>query len=195
MVVLRESVIILGYIYTSLPDIGIMVKVFTNGPGDLGSIPGWIITETQKWHLMAPCLILSIIRDGSRVKWSNPGKGIAPSPTSWCSSYRKGRLGITLDYVCLLYLLPIFTNISAREGYDTRSIFKRSLADLNSEFSFSYTNCLDRAEEPSLAYYLPIAGWRIIGFIPFPKGISGMWNAISLVKDSNSCRHVLFLRI
>ena len=25
------------------------------------------------------------------------------------------------------------------------------------------------AEEPSLPYYLPIAGGRIIGFIPFPR--------------------------
>ena len=32
------------------------------------------------------------------------------------------------------YYLP---NPSAREGYDTRSIFKRSSTDLNSEFSFS----------------------------------------------------------
>ena len=31
----------------------------------------------------------------------------------------------------------IFTNPSAREGYDTRSIFKRSLTGLNSQFSFS----------------------------------------------------------
>ena len=30
-----------------------------------------------------------------------------------------------------------FTNPSARSGYDTRSIFKRSLRGLNSEFSFS----------------------------------------------------------
>ena len=30
-----------------------------------------------------------------------------------------------------------FTNPSARVGYDTRSIFKRSLTGLNSEFSFS----------------------------------------------------------
>ena len=39
------------------------------------------------------------------------------------------------------YLMPnpaifIFTNPSARAGYDTRSIFKRSLTGLNSEFSF-----------------------------------------------------------
>ena len=44
---------------------------------------------------------------GSRVKWSNPGKGVAPSPTPWCSSYRKGGLRVTLDYdrLYLLYIL------------------------------------------------------------------------------------------
>ena len=41
-----------------------------------------------------------------RVKWSNPGKGVAPSPTPWCSSYRKGRLWVTLDYWRQLYFLP-----------------------------------------------------------------------------------------
>ena len=41
--------------------------------------------------------------------------------------------------------------------------FKQSLTGLNSEFSFS------KAEEPSLPYYLPIAGGRIIEFIPFPR--------------------------
>ena len=51
----------------------------------------------------------------------------------------------------------IFTNPLARAGYDTRSIFKRSLTGLNSELSFSYTSCLTKAEELSLPYYLPIA--------------------------------------
>ena len=36
-----------------------------------------------------------------------------------------------------ILVLIIFTNPSARAGYDTRSIFKRSLTGLNSEFSFS----------------------------------------------------------
>ena len=40
---------------------------------------------------------------------------------------------------------------------------------MNSEFSFSKTSCLTKAEELSLSYYLPIAGGRIIGFIPFPR--------------------------
>ena len=60
-------------------------------------------------------------------------------------------------------------NPSARVGYDTWSILKRSLTGLNSEFSFSQTSCLTKAEEPSPSYYLPIAGRRIIGFIPFPR--------------------------
>ena len=51
----------------------------------------------KKWYLMPPCLKLSIIRFGSRVKWVNPGKGVVPSPIPWCSSYRKRGLWITLD--------------------------------------------------------------------------------------------------
>ena len=84
----------------------------------------------------------------------------------------------------------LFTNPSARAGYDTRSIFKRSLTGLNSEFSFS------KAEEPSLPYYLPIAGGRIIGFIPFPRILvlcemqsvsSRIWTrvAVSISYDDN----------
>ena len=34
-------------------------------------------------------------------------------------------------------ILTVFTNPSARVGYDTRLIFKQSLTGLNSEFSFS----------------------------------------------------------
>ena len=68
-----------------------------------------------------------------------------------------------------LWVLFIFTNPSAPAGYDTRSIFKRCLTGLNSEFSFSKTSCLTKAEEPSLSYYLPIAGGKIIGFIHFPR--------------------------
>ena len=82
-----------------------MVRVFSNGPGDLGSIPGRVIPKTLKRYLMPPCLTLSIIRYGSRVKWRNPGKGVASSPTPWCSSYRKRCLRVTLDYGRQLYLL------------------------------------------------------------------------------------------
>ena len=66
----------------------------------------------KKWYLMPPCLTLSIIRHGSRVKWSNPGKGVAPFPTPWCSSYRKGSLRVTLDYGRQLYFVKFHLKIS-----------------------------------------------------------------------------------
>ena len=61
--------------------IGLVDRVFANGPGDLGSIPGRGI--------------LSNISYVSRVKWRHPGKRVAPSQ---CSSYWKGSLLVTLDY-------------------------------------------------------------------------------------------------
>ena len=62
--------------------------------------------DSKKWYLMPPCIMfilnaLSIIRYGSRVKWSSPGKEVVPSPTPWCSSYRKGSLWVTLDFTLL----------------------------------------------------------------------------------------------
>ena len=84
-------------LYIKLPDIGMLVRVFANGLGDLGSIPCQVIPKTQKMMLDA-ALTLSTIRHRSRVKWRNPGKGVAPSPTPWCSSYRKGSLQKTLEY-------------------------------------------------------------------------------------------------
>ena len=82
-----------------------MVRVFANSLGDLGLIPGQVIPKTKKWYLMPPCLTLIIIRYGSKIKWVNPGIGVAPSPTPWFSSYWKGSRWVTLDYSCQLYLL------------------------------------------------------------------------------------------
>ena len=87
------------YIYLGLVD-----RVFTNGLGDMGSIPDRIMPKTfKKWYLIPPCLTLSNIKYVSRVKWSNPGKGVAPFPTPQCSSDWKGSLLVTLDYSRQLY--------------------------------------------------------------------------------------------
>ena len=59
----------------------------------------------KKLYLIPPCLTLSNIRYVSRVEWSNPGKGVVPSPTPSCSSYWKGSLLVTLDYGCQLTYL------------------------------------------------------------------------------------------
>ena len=64
-------------------------------------------------------------------------------------------------------------------------------------FSLNFqTSCLTKAEEPSLPYYLPIAGGRIIGFISFPRVLvlckmqsvsSRIWTrvAVSISYDDN----------
>ena len=54
--------------------------------------------KKKKRYLIPPCLTFSIIRYVSRIKWSNPGKGVAPSLTSWCSSLWKGSRWVALDY-------------------------------------------------------------------------------------------------
>ena len=56
-----------------------------------------------KWYLMPSCLTLSNIRYVSRVRWNNPGKGGAPSPTPQYSSYWKGSLLVALDYGRQIY--------------------------------------------------------------------------------------------
>ena len=82
--------------------IGVAVRVFANDPGDLGSISGRVIPKTQKMVLDA-----SLLNTQHYKVRINPGKGVAPFPTPWCSSYRKGSLRVTLDYGRQLYLLYV----------------------------------------------------------------------------------------
>ena len=67
--------------------IGLVGRVFTNGPVDLGSISGHVLPKTLKCYLIPPYLTHSNIRYVSRVKWGNPRNIVAPSPTPRCSSY------------------------------------------------------------------------------------------------------------
>ena len=77
--------------------------------------------------------------------------------------------GLCVRMCVSLYIhLYIFTNL-ALAGCDTRSIFKRSLIGLNSEFSFSYTGCPTKVKEPNMSYYIAITEGRIVGFIAFPR--------------------------
>ena len=47
----------------------------------------------KKWYLIPLCLTLSIIRYVSRVKWSNPRKGVAPPLHLGVVAIEKGALG------------------------------------------------------------------------------------------------------
>ena len=80
-------------------DIGLAVRVFANGPGDQGSIPGRVIPKTKKKMV----LDVSLLKTQHYKVWikgkvDQPREGVAPSHTPWCSSYRKGSLRVTLDY-------------------------------------------------------------------------------------------------
>ena len=83
----------------------------------------------QKWYLIPPCLTLSNIRYVSGVKWSNPGKEVAPSPTLGCSSNWKGSLLVTLDSGHRLYLFYLFKFIPVKGKEVTLAIFQIRFAD------------------------------------------------------------------
>ena len=94
-----------------IPDIGLAVRVFANGPGDLGSIPGRVIPKTQKMVLDASLLNTQHYKVRIKGKVEQSWEGVAPSPTPWCSSYRKGSLRVTLDYGRQLYFTYIYIYI------------------------------------------------------------------------------------
>ena len=74
-----------------------MVRVFANGPGDLGSIPGQVIPKTQKMVLDASLLNTQLYKVRIKGKGKQSREGVALSPTPWCSRYRKESLRVTLD--------------------------------------------------------------------------------------------------
>ena len=75
-----------------------MSIVFANRPGDLGSVPGRVIPKTQKMVLDASLLYTHHFKVQIKGKVDHPEKGVAPCPTTWCSSYLKESLLVTLDY-------------------------------------------------------------------------------------------------
>ena len=82
-----------------------MVRVFTNGSGGWGSIPGRVIPKTQEMVLNASLLNTQYYKIWIKGKVE---QGVAPSPTPQCSSYRKGSLWVALDYDCQLYNFTLY---------------------------------------------------------------------------------------
>ena len=88
-----------------------MVKVFANGPGDLGSIQGLFILKTQKMVLDASLLNTQHYKVRIKCKAEKSREKRSGLPyTPRCSSYRKGSFRVTLDlgrqlYFTFLYLL------------------------------------------------------------------------------------------
>ena len=100
--------------------ISLVGRVLANGLGNLGSIPGRVTPKTLKIVLGNPYLTLSNIRYVSKIKWSNLGEGVAPSPTPQFSKLLKrepsgrSRLqsSIFFIYICLyrwIWLLNFYS--------------------------------------------------------------------------------------
>ncbi len=62
------------------------------------------IPKTQKMVLDASLLNTRHYKVRIKGKVEQSRQGVTPSPTPWCSSYRKGSLRLTLDYGRQLYL-------------------------------------------------------------------------------------------
>ena len=75
-----------------------MVRVFANGPGDLGSISGRVITKTHKMVLDAALLNTQHYKVQINGKVGQSRERSSDPPTPQCGSYRKGRLRVTLDF-------------------------------------------------------------------------------------------------
>ena len=103
-----EYLIVWIFINIALWPIVIVGRVFVNGQGDQGSIPGWVIPKTQIIVLDASLLNTQHHKVSIKGKRSNLGKEVVSSPTPQCSSYCKGRLQVALDYGQPTYITIFF---------------------------------------------------------------------------------------
>ena len=90
--------------YLSIQFVGLVGRVFADGPGDLGSIQ---ISNTLKMVLDASLLNTQQYKVRMKGKVNQSKKGVAPSLTPRCSSYWKGSLWVAFDYGRQLYFIFI----------------------------------------------------------------------------------------
>ena len=110
----------------------------------------------KKWYLMPPCLTLSIIRYGSRIKWSNPGKWETPSPTPWWSSYRKGAFELLSTNVANFTLyIHIYIYIYNSSGFVSLYTIKFKCRCNN---CFGKYNCISNLKIDIIIYCSPTFG-------------------------------------
>ena len=138
--------------------------MFTNGLGDLGSIPRCVIPKTLKMVLDTSLLNTQQYKVHIKAKWSDPGKRVAISPTPRCSSYWKGSLLVALDYGRQLFFtyfcLGIIIICNMRES---------TLAEGDPKAPFSIATTL-RCREG--CFSIPWAIWDKLYYL---EGTSSRW--------------------
>ena len=82
----------------------------------------WVQSQVESYQKLKKMVLDASLLNTQHYKVRIKGKvelfreGVAPSPTPWCSSYRKGSLRVTLDYgrqlyfYFILYILLPFVN-------------------------------------------------------------------------------------
>ena len=85
--------------------IGLISEMFTNGPGDLGSILGRAIPKTQKIELNAALPNTQNYKVSIKGKVKQSREGVVPFSRPWCCSR------VTLDYGRQLYNLYGFKQL------------------------------------------------------------------------------------
>ena len=88
---------------------GHVCEVLLPGPGRPGFNPRSSHTKDSKNGASLLNTQHYKVRIKGKVEQSR--EGVAPSPTPWCSSYRKGSLRVTLDYGRQLYLLLLYCQV------------------------------------------------------------------------------------
>ena len=83
--------------------IGLVGRLFANGPGDLSSIPRRVISKTLKMVLNTS--LLNPLQYKVRIKGKvEQSREISSAlPTSQCSWFPKGSLLVPIDYGCQLF--------------------------------------------------------------------------------------------
>ena len=76
-----------------IADTGLAVRMFTNGPGDLGSILGRFIPKIQKNILDASLLNTQHYKVRIKGKMDQSREAVAPSPTHGVVAIEKGAFG------------------------------------------------------------------------------------------------------
>ena len=121
----KHKILIRIYIYIY----GLAVRVFANDPGDLGSIPGHTKDSKKKKKKKEKKKVLDAsllntehykVRIKGKVEQSR--EGVAPSPTHWCSSYRKGSLRVTLDYGRQLFFIIVLVVTKSLCGFVAKQV-------------------------------------------------------------------------
>ena len=129
-------------------------------------LPGRVIPRTQKMVLDASLLNTQHYRVQIKGKVEQSGKAVVPSPTPWCSSYRKGSLRVTLDYSRQLYY-----NVTIFASKIIESILFSCI------MSYPFLLCL-------LAFFSP-SPFPEISLQLFLSNFNFLW-AIQLHQESNS---------